>query len=127
MTGTVHRQNMVFKAGRWSAVALGASIPVSIALDNLLLAILLFTWLIGGQMTEKLGLAVRNPVYRAAALLFGVLLLGLLYGTANWSDARLHLSKYLELALIPVMGGAGNVLCLQGELASSESLDARQR
>ena len=106
MTGTARPQNIVFETGRWSTVLLGASIPVSIALDNLLLAVLLFTWLIGGLRREKIDLAIRNPVYRAAAMLFGVLLFGLLYGTASWGDARLHLSKYMELVLIPVMGWA---------------------
>lgn len=104
MNGAAPRQSTIFEAGRWSAIALGASIPVSIAIDNLLLAIVLFTWLIGGQLRTKLGLTLHNPVYRAAALLFGVLLLGSLYGPATWGDTRLHLSKYLELLLIPAMG-----------------------
>lgn len=104
MTGAAPRQNKVFQTGSWGAVALGASIPASIALDNVFLAIVLFTWLIGGQLGKKLNVPLQNPVYRAATLLFGVLLLGSLYGPANWSDVRLHLSKYLELALLPAMG-----------------------
>ena len=106
MTSTALGQSRGFEGGRWSALALGASIPISIAIDNLLLAIVLLTWLIGGQLRTKLRVALHNPVYRAAALLFGVLLLGLLYGSAGWNDARLHISKYLELALIPVIGWA---------------------
>ncbi len=92
--------------GRWSTIAIGASIPVSIALDNLLLAVALLAWLVGAQYRDKLALAWTNPVYRAALLLFAVLLLGTTYGDQAPGDARLFLSKYLDLALIPVLGWA---------------------
>ena len=92
--------------GRWSTIAIGASIPVSIALDNLLLAAVLCAWLLGAQYREKLALAWTNPVYRAALLLFAVLLLGTAYGDQAPGDAKLYLLKYLDLALIPVLGWA---------------------
>ena len=92
--------------GRWSAVAIGASIPVSIAVDNLLLATALLAWLAGMQYREKLVLAWSNPVYRAALLLFAVLLLGTAYGHQAPGDAQHYLLKYLDLALIPVLGWA---------------------
>ena len=90
----------------WCAVAIGASVPASIALDNLLLGIVVLTWLAGLQYRKKLALAWTNPVYRAALLLFGVLLLGTAYGQAAPGDAKLYLSKYIDLALIPVLGFA---------------------
>lgn len=92
--------------GCWSTLAIGASIPVSIALDNLLLAAVLLAWLAGAQYRAKLALAWANPVYRAALLLFAVLLLGTAYGNPAPGDAKLYLSKYLELALVPVLGWA---------------------
>ena len=90
----------------WCAIAIGASIPASIALDNLLLGIVVLTWLAGLQYQKKLALAWTNPVYRAALLLFAVLLLGTAYGQAAPGDAKLYLSKYMDLALIPVLGFA---------------------
>ncbi len=92
--------------GRWSTMAIGASVPVSIALDNMLLAVALLAWLAGAHYREKLVLAWRNPVYRAALLLFGVLLVGTAYGHPAPGDARLYLSKYSELLLVPVLGWA---------------------
>lgn len=92
--------------GRWSTIAIGASIPVSIALDNLLLAAVLCAWLLGAQYRDKLALAWSNPVYRAALLLFAVLLLGTAYGDQAPGDAKLYLLKYLDLALIPLLGWA---------------------
>ena len=92
--------------GRWSTVAIGASIPVSIAFDNLLLAAALLAWLAGMHFREKLAQAWINPVYRAALLLFAVLLLGTAYGHQAPGDAKRYLLKYLDLALIPVLGWA---------------------
>ena len=92
--------------GRWSTIAIGLSIPVSVALDNLLLAMALLAWLVGAQYRDKLTLAWSNPVYRAALLLFAVLLLGTAYGDQAPGDANLYLLKYLDLALIPVLGWA---------------------
>lgn len=91
---------------RWSTIAIGVSIPISIALDNLLLALVLCAWLLGAQYRGKLALAWSNPVYRAALLLFAVLLLGTAYGDQAPGDAKLYLSKYTDLALIPVLGWA---------------------
>ncbi len=92
--------------GHWGTIAIGASIPVSIALDNVLLAIALLAWLIGMQYRDKLTLVLSNPVYRAALLLFGLLLLGALYGKPAGGDAKLYLLKYLDLALIGLLGWA---------------------
>lgn len=92
--------------GRWSTIAIGASIPVSIALDNMLLVIVLFAWFAGMQYRTKLMFAWTNPVYRAALLLFILLLAGTLYGNAAPGDAKLYLLKYLDLALISLLGWA---------------------
>lgn len=92
--------------GQWCTLAIGTSIPVSIAMDNLLLAMALLAWLAGLHYREKLQLAWTNPVYRAALLLFAVLLAGTLYGDAAPEDSRAYLLKYLDLALIPVLGWA---------------------
>ncbi len=92
--------------GRWSTIVIGTSIPLSIALDNVLLAFILFAWLVGARYRDKLIFAWANPVYRAALLLFTLLLAGTLYGNAAPGDAKLYLLKYLDLALIPVLGWA---------------------
>ncbi|MGV3628351.1 MAG: hypothetical protein ACO1PN_11785, partial [Betaproteobacteria bacterium] len=109
MTGTAALQGLAAGSaalGRWSTMAIGASIPVSIALDNVLLAVALLAWLAGLQYRDKLRQAWVNPVYRAALLLFVVLLAGTLYGKPAPGDAKLYLLKYLDLALIPVLAWA---------------------
>ena len=109
MTGTAALQGFAAGTGalgRWSTIIIGASIPVSIALDNVLLAVALLAWLAGLQYRDKLRQAWANPVYRAALLLFVLLLAGTLYGNPAPGNANLFLLKYLDLALIPVLGWA---------------------
>lgn len=92
--------------GAWSTIALAVSIPVSTALDNILLAVAVLTWLAGAEYKAKLALLWHNPVFRAALLLCGLLLIGTLHGRAAPGDAGLYLKKYLDLALIPVLAWA---------------------
>lgn len=98
-----------WKVGGWSTVAIGASIPISIAADNTFLAVMLLAWLAGRQFRDKLQLALSHPVCRAALALFAVLVAGCFYGTANPVDAKSYLLKYLDLALIPLL--AWSFLC----------------
>lgn len=89
------------RTGHWAAIALGASIPVSVALDNLLLLVVLAGWILGGQWADKHA-AARNRVAVCALLLFGLLALGTLWGNQSVADARTYLLKYLDLAFIPL-------------------------
>ena len=93
----------VGQAGRWSAVALGFSIPISVALDNFLLAVVLFCYVAGGRYREKLAAIVANPVFVSALALFGVLALAASYGPAPVKDAARCLLKYVDLFCIPAI------------------------
>lgn len=84
-------------AGRWSVIALGLSIPVSVALDNILMGLVAICWLLGGDWSGKARMLRTNPVVIAALLLFGLLALGTVYPD---SEAR-TLPKYIDLLLIP--------------------------
>lgn len=88
-------------AGRWSVIALGVAIPISVVFDNLLLLAVLAAWLVGGHWAAK-RVAVRNAVAVCALILFGLLLLGTLWGNQPASDAKTYLLKYLDLAFIPL-------------------------
>lgn len=92
----------VDKAGRWAAVAIGCTIPVSVALDNLLTLIVLICWLAGGNYREKWCSIRDNAVSRCVLGLFGLLLLGTFWGDHSAADARGYLVKYLDLAFVPL-------------------------
>jgi O-antigen ligase len=91
------------RVSRWAAVAIGASIPISTALDNILLAVVLLAWLAGGGWRDKWAAARANPVAMAALLLFGVLIAGMLHGDRYPGDAPAFLAKYADLLAVPVL------------------------
>jgi len=90
------------QTGRWSAIATGFSIPISVALDNLLLLAILAGWVLGGTYHRKFALVRENPVFVCAFMLFGLLVAAAFWGHQAASDAQSHLLKYLDLAFIPV-------------------------
>lgn len=93
----------VERSGRYAAIALGFSIPVSVALDGALLAVVLLAYLATGRFRDKAAAIASNPVVGAALLLYGALLLGTLYGPADLREAGRYLSKYADLLCIPAL------------------------
>ncbi|MFN7085996.1 MAG: O-antigen ligase family protein [Burkholderiales bacterium] len=90
------------RLARWAAVVIGFSIPVSVALDNTLLALALAGWLAGGSWREKLRTAFGNPVAVAALALFALLLGGAFHGAAPVAERLHYLGKYSDLLFVPV-------------------------
>jgi O-antigen ligase len=83
-------------------IALGVSIPASVALDNILLALMLVAWLAAGGFREQLVLAFQNRIAATAFALFCALAAGVTYGSANPGDGLTILGKYLDLAFVPI-------------------------
>jgi O-antigen ligase len=88
---------------KWAAVALGCSIPVSVAVDNVLLYVLLFFWLAGGAYREKLESVRENPVAWLALALWGLFVAGSLYSIGTLPDVLDGLGKSTRLLLVPVL------------------------
>jgi len=62
-------QTLTDKADRWAewaAVALGFSIPISTALDEILLVVILALWLAGGRFREKISAVVGRSFWAPA-------------------------------------------------------------
>ncbi len=85
---------------RNSAAIIGLSVAVSTALDNLLLAIVLLGLFFSAPQVWRITL--RNPVARAAMLLFALLAVGVSYGDTTISEALGKLGKYIDLAFVPL-------------------------
>jgi O-antigen ligase len=82
------------------AVGLGFSIPVSSALDNVLLLVFLVLWLAGDNLAAKLR-AVRNHPVGLTALLFAVvLLLGTIWSPLPITALRNSVSDALRFVLL---------------------------
>jgi len=88
---------------RWLVVALGFSIPISVAADNILLAIIGGCWLFGGGYRGRLGVVRNNPVAIAAVALFALYLAGTFYTIGSDSEVLNTVSKGARLLLIPAV------------------------
>ncbi|MDB5809609.1 MAG: O-Antigen polymerase [Betaproteobacteria bacterium] len=87
---------------RACVIALGFSIPISVALDNILLGLVLLAWLAAGNYRAKWEAIKVNPVSRPALLLFGLLTLGLAYGERYAGDGLRYWAKYVDLMFVPI-------------------------
>ncbi len=83
-------------------IALGASIPVSTALDNVLLALMLAAWLLSGEVRDYVKILFKNNYLLISTALFLLLAIGALYGATPRQAALSGLSKYADLLYIPV-------------------------
>ena len=90
--------------GRYAAIAMGASIPVSTALDNVLFALILAAWLGGGRLREKLAAIRDNPAALAALAFLGLLLLGMAWGPGSARDGWYYVNKHKDLLLVAALG-----------------------
>ena len=95
-----HRAHTVAK---WAAIGIGFSVPISTALDNVLLFLVLLLWLLGGDYRRKLAQIRENPVAVAALALFGLLILGGFYGYGDRHDALNYLGKYVDILFIALL------------------------
>lgn len=88
---------------KWSAIAIGFSVPISTALDNILLFVILVSWLVGAGFKQKLTTIRANPVALAALAFFGWMVAGCFYGQGTPADALHYLGKYLDVLFIPIL------------------------
>jgi O-antigen ligase len=91
------------RASLWVVVAIGFSIPVSTALDSLLVAALLLCWIAGGRYREKLAAVRGNDFVIVPCALFLLYVAGSAYSVGTASDVQYALGKASRLLLIPVL------------------------
>lgn len=89
------------RAASACAIALGFTIPISVAADNILLSIILLLWLVGNRWREGAATLHANRVAQAAIALFLLLAIGILWGSQPADGLRM-LGKFVDLAFVPV-------------------------
>ena len=97
---TGSRRAEIFARG--CAIALGFSIPVSVAFDNVLLGLILVAWLASGRYIVKHESIRRNRVVLVALAFFALLAVGVGYSAGNPGDGLNTLGKYADLAFVPI-------------------------
>lgn len=91
------------RAALWIAVAIGFSIPISTAFDNLLVAALLLCWIAGGRYREKWAAVRANPFVLLPCGLFLLYLAGASYSMGGASEVLRALDKASVILLIPLL------------------------
>lgn len=86
----------------WCAVGIGFSIPISTALDNILLYFVLIFGVLSGVFWKHRAHISGNPVALAAWLLTGLLIIGGFYGLGSAEDALNYFGKYIDIMFIPL-------------------------
>lgn len=87
----------------WIVTAIGVSIPVSTALDNLLVAALLLLWVAGGRYQEKWAALRAHPFVVLPCSFFLLHVAGSAYSVGDTKDVLHALDKASVILLIPVL------------------------
>ena len=90
-------------AARAAAIALGASIPVSTALDGLLVVLVVLAWAASGALRDKLAALRANPAALSALALLGLLVLGVAW-SPDVREGWYYVGKHRDLVLVAVLG-----------------------
>jgi O-antigen ligase len=88
---------------KWILIALGFFIPISTALNNIILALTVPLWFLDRNYKNKLSIIKDNKYIWAIFILVGLYFLGLFYGEANAKEAWKEFAAMAGLLLIPIM------------------------
>jgi O-antigen ligase len=88
---------------RWATVALGFSLPISVALNNILIGIILLCWLASGGFRDKLARLRASPVALASLAFLALLLAGMAWGPGAPRDGLNAFGKYADLLLVALL------------------------
>lgn len=99
-------------AARWAAIALGFSIPISVALDSVLALVILFACLLTIGYRSKAEILRTNPVAWLAIALFCFYLAACAYSIGSQQDMFDSLGKAARLMFIPLL-----IVVFQDEVA----------
>jgi O-antigen ligase len=91
------------RLARWSAIALGASLPISTALDNILLVLIALGWLASAGYRAKWSVIRQSWTSRFVIAIAVLGAIGLTYTAAPTGEALRSFVKHLTLLLIPIL------------------------
>lgn len=89
------------RAATGCAIALGFTVPISVAADNVLLVFVLLLWLFGAGYRHRLAIIAENRVAQGALCLFVILLAGIAWSAQPGEGMRM-LGKYADLAFVAI-------------------------
>lgn len=87
-------------AARWCAIGLGFSIPISVALDNILVIGFIVCWLASGDLAGKARAMLAQPVAVMALAFAALMAVGMLWSPVPLLDLRESTADTLRFALL---------------------------
>ncbi len=75
-------------------------VPISLAATNILMALMLVSWLLAGQYKARWHSVKSNPITLPALLLYGLVILGTSYSMASGAEMLQHLNKYSKFLFV---------------------------
>ncbi|MGH8548987.1 MAG: O-antigen ligase family protein [Methylococcales bacterium] len=102
-TPSTGKQDPVVRAGAFFAALLMLTVPLSTTISIVMTFLVFACWILSARFRSLPILVRRNPVAASALLLYGLLLVGTLYGDAATADSLSMLRKYRELPLLVIL------------------------
>jgi O-antigen ligase len=96
-------QHLGLGVARWGVVAMLVALPLSKALFNAALLLIIVGWVLSGGYRDKLLAMFRSPTARAAMVFVAALLASASYSSAPSEDIRYAAGIYLRLLIVPVI------------------------
>lgn len=90
------------RLSRWSSVALGFTIPISVAADNLLFALTVLCWLAAGNIASRWESVRSSPIIKPLAGFIALTLISFAWTDASSAEMRKSLVDIVILASIPL-------------------------
>jgi len=90
------------RLGQYAVIALAFAVPISTALSNVFLGLVLFCWLASGHYKAKLSWFIQSPIALAALLLFAWLVISLAWANSFDQDQIKFLRKYSNLLMVTI-------------------------
>ncbi len=106
MSGTaamIGNGDFFVRAGALFSALLMLTVPLSTAISIAMTFLVFACWLLSFQFRGLPLLARNNPVAAGAILLYGLFLIGTLYGDAGFDESLSMLRKYRELPLLVIL------------------------
>jgi O-antigen ligase len=93
-------QDVSESIARWALVGIFLLFPIKTSASNVLLALMLLAWVLAGQYRKRWTDIRRHPITLPALAMYGLVVLGITYSPADFSQIANHLNKYSKFLIM---------------------------
>ncbi len=85
----------------WGLAGLGFALPLTPGLANLMLLLVVVSWLLSGDWQRKWAVIKDAPAAKAAGLFYALVVIGMFYGVKD--DSAHYAGKYASIFMLPII------------------------